>query len=172
MKPFRYCPACASRLGEPDAEGTPSCPSCGRSWYCNPAPTAGCLILGEGRGLITIRGRDPLKGRADLAGGFLRCDEDPITGLKREVDEELGVEIDVSLDDLIHIVPHTYGEEGDWLLSMGFVARFKSGEPSPADDVAEINWITADEIDGLEWAWPHDRELARKVLAHELPGTG
>jgi 8-oxo-dGTP diphosphatase len=172
MKPFLYCPSCASRLIDPDAEGTTSCPSCGRCWYRNPAPTAGCLILGDGLGLITIRGREPLKGRADLAGGFLRLDEDPITGLKREVTEELGIEIDVSLDDLIQIVPHRYGEDGDWLLSMGFVARLNSGEPSPTDDVAEIKWITADDIDGLEWAWPHDRELARKVLTNELPGIG
>lgn len=165
MKPYRYCPACATPLERPDSEDSPSCPSCGRTWYRNPVPTTGCLILRNGRGLVTIRARDPHKGRADLTGGFLELDEDPITGLKREVREELGVEIDVSLEDLVHVVPHRYEDEaGQWLLSMGFVARLKSGEPSPADDVADIKWVTGNEVDTLQWAWPHDRELARKVL--------
>jgi NADH pyrophosphatase NudC (nudix superfamily) len=168
MKPFHYCPACGSLLEEPDPEEGSTCPSCGRSWYLNPAPTAGCLILREGQGLVTIRAHEPYKGCADLAGGFLRVDEDPITGLKREVKEELAIEIDVSLRDLIHAVPHQYGEEGDWLLALGFVARFVSGEPTPADDVADAKWVTGREVDALEWAWPHDRELARKVLEDEL----
>jgi ADP-ribose pyrophosphatase YjhB (NUDIX family) len=169
MKPFRFCPACAAPLDDPDSEGASMCPACGRSWYRNPAPTVGCLILRDGCGLVTIRGGDPHKGRVDLAGGFLRLEEDPITGLKREVREELAIEIDVSLKDLFHIVPHQYEDDGDWLLSMGFVARLKSGEPSPADDVADVKWVTRNEIDTLEWAWPHDRELARKVLEGELP---
>jgi NADH pyrophosphatase NudC (nudix superfamily) len=172
VKPFRYCPSCGSPVDEPDEEHGTTCPTCGRSWYRNAAPTVGCLILGDGHGLITIRGRDPRKGRADLAGGFLRFDEDPITGLKREVREELGVEVDVALNDLVQVVPHQYEENGDWLLSMGFVARLKSGEPSPADDVAEIRWVTGNEVEELEWAWPHDRELARKVLMNELSGSG
>jgi ADP-ribose pyrophosphatase YjhB (NUDIX family) len=167
MKPFRYCPSCGSRLGKPDPEETSTCPACGRSWYRNPAPTAGCLILRDGRGLVTIRGREPFRGRVDLAGGFLRVDEDPVTGLKREVKEELATEIDVSLRDLFHAVPHQYGDEGDWILSLGFVARFVSGEPVPGDDVASVKWITGNDVDDLEWAWSHDKELARKVLADE-----
>jgi ADP-ribose pyrophosphatase YjhB (NUDIX family) len=94
-------------------------------------------------------------------------DEDPVTGLKREVKEELAIEIDVSLRDLFHAVPHQYGDEGDWILSLGFVARFVSGEPVPGDDVASVKWITGNDVAALEWAWSHDKELARKVLADE-----
>jgi NADH pyrophosphatase NudC (nudix superfamily) len=173
MRPFLYCPACASRLEDPDAEGTTTCPSCGRDWYQNPAPTVGCLIIQNGRGLVTVRGRKPHKGRVDLAGGFLRVDEHPIAGLKREVEEELGIEINVSMGDLVQIVPHQYEEANgaQWLLSLGFVGRLRSGEPSPADDVADIKWVMGNEVDALEWAWPHDRELARKVLSNELSGS-
>jgi NADH pyrophosphatase NudC (nudix superfamily) len=172
MKPFRYCPACASELADPDTEGASRCPSCGRAWYRNAAPTVGCTILEGGRALITVRGKDPYQGKVDLAGGFLKVDEDPIAGLKREASEELGIQIDVSFDDFIQAVPHRYGEDGDWVLAMGFVARLVSGTPVPADDVAAIKWVDRSEIDALDWAWPHDRDLVRKVLADDESRDG
>jgi NAD+ diphosphatase len=164
VKPFRFCPACASELVPPDAEGGSRCPACGRFWYRNAAPTAGAAIVAGKRVLVTIRGRDPEKGRIDVPGGFLRPDEDPIVGLRREVAEELGVEIEVENSDFIQAAPHTYGDEGDWVLALGFRARLSGGEPSPSDDVAGFKWVAEEEVDGLDWAWPHDRELVRKAL--------
>jgi hypothetical protein len=47
---------------------------------------------------------------------------------------------------------------------MGFRVRIVSGEPNPADDVAEIRWVSEDEIDTLDFAWEHDRRIARQAL--------
>jgi NADH pyrophosphatase NudC (nudix superfamily) len=166
MKPFGFCPACATRLADPDDEGGLRCPGCGRTWYQPFAPTAGAVIVRDGRALVTVRARDPEKGRIDVPGGFLRPGEDPLEGLRREVDEELGIAIDVGPDDYLQAAPHTYGSEGDWVLSLGFRARWAAGEPRPADDVADIRWVTRAELDGLDWAWEHDRDLVRKALDH------
>jgi hypothetical protein len=38
------------------------------------------------------------------------------------------------------------------------------GEPSPADDVAGIRWISAEEIDDTDFVWEHDRRLVRIAL--------
>lgn len=78
--------------------------------------------------------------------------------------EELGVEIDVSFEDFLQAIPHTYGAEDDWVLSSGFVASIRLGIPSPADDVAEIIWAQDSELDDLDFAWEHDRSLARLAL--------
>lgn len=164
MKPFRYCPACGSELDSPDEESGSRCPSCTRVWYRNAAPTAGAALVAGGRALVTVRGREPNKGRIDVPGGFLKPDEDPIAGLRREVAEELSVEIDVAARDFIQAAPHTYGDEGDWVLALGFKARLMGGEPHPSDDVAGFRWVTESELDALDWAWPHDRELIRKAL--------
>lgn len=164
MKPFDFCPGCATRLGpSEDGEGK-QCPSCGLVWYRNSAPTAGCAILKDGRALITKRAKDPEKGRWDVPGGFLHAGEDVLDGLRREVMEELGIEIDVSMDDLVQMVAHTYGDDGDYVLAMGFFARHASGDPRPADDVAEMRWVTRDEIEGMSFAWEHDRDLVRRAL--------
>lgn len=164
MKPFDFCPACATKL-EPskDDEGK-TCPGCDRSWYRSSSPTAGCVIVSDGKALITKRGMEPEKGRYDIPGGFLHAGEDVLDGLRRELLEELGVEIDVTFDDFVHATPHRYGDEGDFVLTMGFFARIANGEPRPADDVAEIRWVSLDELDGIPFAWEHDRALVRRAL--------
>lgn len=116
------------------------------------------------RALVTRRGIEPEKGRWDVPGGFLGTGEEPIEGLRRELREELGIEVDVAVTDCVSMVPHPYGPEGDFVLALGFLARFRSGDPRAADDVAEFRWVDAPELDALEFAWEHDRELVRKAL--------
>ena len=57
-------------------------------------------------------------------------------GLKREVTEELGLEIEVDPTPML-LAPHTYGPEGVWALAIGFRASVLEGTPDPADDVAD-----------------------------------
>lgn len=68
------------------------------------------------------------------------------------------------MEDLKQITPHAYGGEGDYTLAMGFVARIASGEPKASDDVAEIRWVTTDEVDDIPFAWEHDKDLVRRAL--------
>lgn len=161
---FRFCPRCGGQLHPPDEDGGCRCDHCDRSWYRNAAPTTGCVIARDGKALVTVRGSDPEKGKVDIPGGFLKIHEDPVAALKRELREELGVEIAVDMSDCVQAVPHAYGDDGDWTLAMGFRARLVSGEPTPNDDVASCRWVGASEVDGLDWAWDHDRSLVKKVL--------
>ena len=165
MKPFRFCPSCGARLPEEEPDAPMHCGSCGRDWYRNPAPTVGAAIVRDGRALVAVRAHDPYKGRFDVPGGFLHVGERPLEGLEREVREELGVEIDVHESDYVQTAVNRYGDDGDWLISMGFAARLVAGEPRPADDVEAVRWVTAAEADGLDWAWPHDRELVLQAIA-------
>jgi ADP-ribose pyrophosphatase YjhB (NUDIX family) len=136
---------------------------CGRSWYRSSAPAVGAAIVRDGRALVTIRAREPEKGRLDLPGGFLEVGEHPVDGLVREAREELGVEIEV-FEKPILIATHTYGADGAYVLAIGYRARIVSGEVHPTDDVAEVRWISAEELDSLDFAWEHDREMVRAAL--------
>lgn len=164
MKPFRFCPACGQGLAAPDGEGGAHCENCGRAWYRNMAPTVGAAIVKDGKALATVRAREPEKGKLDVPGGFLGPDEHPLDGLKREVKEELGIEVDASIEDIVQIVPHRYGEEGDVVMSIGFKARWISGDIQAADDVADVKWLTAEELGDVDFAWEHDAGLLRRAL--------
>lgn len=160
----RYCSVCGAALGEPDGDGGIPCRACGRVHYVNPAPTVGAAIVAGGRALVTLRARAPHAGRFDVPGGFVHAGEDVFEALRREVREELGVAIESTPADFIQASPHRYGDDGDWVLSLGFAARLVGGEPRPADDVADIRWVDEAELARLDFAWEHDRALLVEAL--------
>ena len=162
-EPYKFCPADGTRLEDPRPSGGVTCPLCGRSWYRNSAPSVGAAIVEDGRALVTVRAREPEKGRLDVPGGFLEVGEHPVDGLVREAREELGVEIEVAGNPVL-LATHTYGANGGYVLAIGFRARITGGEISPTDDVAEVRWVSAEELDSLDFAWEHDREMVRAAL--------
>jgi ADP-ribose pyrophosphatase YjhB (NUDIX family) len=170
LEPFRFCPLCATELVPPRRSGGGSyCPVHERSWYRNSSPSVGCALVRDGRALVTVRGREPEKGRYDVTGGFLEPGEHPVDGLKREAREELGVEIG-EVRGPVMMATHRYGEEGDYVLALGFMASITEGDPAPADDAVDLEWASLDELDGLDFAWEHDRALVRAAL-EEVPQT-
>ena len=154
-----------AELGDPGNDSGARCDACDKTWYHNAAPTAGCVIVRDGKALVTKRARDPEKGRYDIPGGFLERDEDPVAAVKREIAEELSMEVDVGFEDLLQAVPHRYGATGDWVLAMGFIARAARGEPQPADDVEEVRWVSLDDLDDVDFAWDHDKGLVAEALS-------
>ena len=96
---------------------------------------------------------------------FCPADGTPL-GDPRPVREELGVEVEVEERPVL-LATHTYGPDGIWVLAISFRARLVDGEPSPADDVAGIRWVSAEDIDDLDFAWEHDRNLVRAALENE-----
>jgi NAD+ diphosphatase len=137
------CPRCAAALEQ--KEGSVSCPSCGLSVYANPAPTASALVVGsEGRVLLTCRAGEPSHGLWDLPGGFVDEGEDALETLRRELREELGVEVEPGR--FVGSLPDRYGAGGPWTVNFYWEARIVAGEPSPADDVAGLRWFPRDAL--------------------------
>lgn len=163
MRPLRFCQACGERLAPHGSEAA-KCSACGRTWYQNMGPTAGAAIVRGDEVLVTTRALEPEKGRCDVPGGFLQMREHPVDAVKREVKEELGIAIDVGIEDIVQIVPHAYGDDGEWVLAIGFRARWAGGDPRPADDVASVEWVGRERLEQLDFAWEHDRDLARRAL--------
>ena len=177
MRDWRHCPRCAAdlerRVPGGDDEERLVCPACGLVLYDNPAPTAGAIVEDrEGRILLARRAIEPFKGLWDVPGGFVKPGEDGEDAVRRELGEELGV--DVLVGAPAWVIADSYGNDGVPTLNVFYRARIARGEPTPADDVAEIAWFRAGELPpACDIAFPCVREaLARWRRGHPEAGSG
>lgn len=154
---WRFCPRCSAELL---LEATSaSCPDCGSRYYANSAPTVGALCEDEhGRLMLVRRAIEPRKGKWDTPGGFLEEGEAPFDGLRRELREETGLEIEPG--EFFGALTDLYGDGpgAQFVLSLNWTARILAGTPAPADDISEIRWFAADEL-------PREEEVAFASIA-------
>jgi 8-oxo-dGTP diphosphatase len=143
---WRFCPRCASSLAVEKAEAL--CPSCGFTSYAQSAPAVAAFVVEDGRTLLGLRAHEPDAGHWDLLGGFLDEGEDPLVGLRRELLEETGLEIEPG--GYLGAYVDSYGETGTAVLNLVFEARVVSGDMAPADDVAELRWFDLDDLPARE----------------------
>lgn len=151
LEGWTFCPRCRGELA---GDGTRlSCPACGFVVYASSKPTAGALCVEDGRVLLARRAAEPFKGRWDIPGGFLEEGEDPVDGLRRELKEETG--LDVEPERFLGVWMDRYGSEStaEATLNLYWTARIVAGDPEPADDVSELRWFDRD-------ALPRPDELA------------
>jgi len=93
MKPFDYCPCCGSRDIHFDGIKKFSCKACSFTYFQNVATAAAAILEYDGKILLTKRGEEPQKGKLDLPGGFVDPKESAEDGLKREIKEELNIDL-------------------------------------------------------------------------------
>lgn len=163
---YKFCPKCKGAfkfIKEHNQNPRFVCQKCGFVFYINPAPTVSAIILKNNKILITKRAIEPLKGRWDLPGGFLELNETLEKGLKREIREELGVEIKIG-DFIGSFVDRYAGME--WIINLYYFAKISKGKLKPDDDVAEIKWFEINKIPKL--AFKHQAEVIRKVRQSSL----
>jgi len=138
---FRCCPRCGVTLTSPGACPL-VCAACGFAYYFNPAvSSAGILLRPDGQALFIRRGHEPGLGRLAFVGGFVDAGETPEDALRREVREEVGVE----LDGIRYLgsQPNTYAYRGITyqVVDLIFVARIAEGSVArPIDGVEAIEW--------------------------------
>lgn len=122
------------------------CPECGFVAYASSKATAGALVEDDGRVLLARRALEPFKGRWDIPGGFLEEGEHPRDGLRRELREETGLEVEPL--DFLGVWMDRYGGDStaEATLNLYWTARAVGGEPKAADDVDDLRWFEPDEL--------------------------
>jgi len=93
-KVFRYCPKCGDPGLSRDTEKSLKCNSCGFRYFINMSASVAAIIRNEKNEILfTIRKHDPAAGMLDLPGGFVDLGETAEDAVKREIFEELNLEI-------------------------------------------------------------------------------
>ncbi len=148
MKPteaYKHCLICGNTLVP--KEDFLECIQCHYKQHLNPTPSNAAIIEnGDGEILLVERGREPQKGYWDLPGGFMAEYESLEESVKREIKEELGVDIEV--DDIIGAYPDVYDYQ-DILVPTICIAvsgKITEGELHPADDVASYKFFSKEEV--------------------------
>jgi 8-oxo-dGTP diphosphatase len=125
----------------------------------------GAALVEGDRVLVAQRSGGPYDGCWEFPGGKVEPGEDDLAALVREIGEELGVAVvpqaflgEVVLDGVV-----AGGLPGASTLRVWW-GRIAAGEELTAHEHAELRWLPADELDGLDWI-PADRPLLPAVRA-------
>ena len=122
-----------------------------REYPEHPIVGVAAVVLRDGHVLLVQRGREPAKGLWGLPGGMLELGETLAEGVRREVLEECGVEIEVG--PLVGVFEPMQRDGDDRLryhyVVLDYLARYVSGELQAADDADDAQWVALEKLERL-----------------------
>lgn len=94
---YKYCPQCSQKYQSIGKIDKYICKYCGYILYNNPKLVVnGFILRPEDQTLLLVRrAKEPYKGYWGIPGGFVSYGEEPKQALRREMKEELGVDVKI-----------------------------------------------------------------------------
>ncbi len=158
---LKYCMRCGSDAVVFRQNKSILCNRCGFCYYMNSASAVALLILNDkGELLLTKRAFEPEKGKLDLPGGFVDTGERAEDTVRRELKEELN--IDVCRMHYWGSYPNEYVYSGVtiYTLDIAFVCTVKSFHTIEAnDDVADYDFYDLKDINLEDIAFKSIRNI-------------
>jgi 8-oxo-dGTP diphosphatase len=123
-----------------------------REYPERPVVGVGAVILDGRKVLLIRRGSEPLKGQWSLPGGGLETGERLEDGLRREVREETGLEVNIlGLAGVYdRIMPDAQGKAQFHYVLIDYLCAVAGGTLHAGGDAAEVRWVPEGELDALE----------------------
>lgn len=145
---FKFCPVCGSGSFLQNNEKSMVCKDCNFVYYMNASAAVAAFIVNDKNELLVCkRAKEPAKGKFDLPGGFVDGNETADEAIRREISEELNVQVIES--ELIFSLPNDYLYSGLTVptLDLFFVCKIDNSENiRAADDVESIKFIALDQL--------------------------
>jgi ADP-ribose pyrophosphatase YjhB (NUDIX family) len=122
-----------------------------REYPARPIVGVGVVVWHQDRVLLVRRGKAPRSGQWSLPGGAQRLGETLAEAARREVEEEVGLE--VTLGDIVATLDLIERDPQDRVryhyTLVDFVAEAPSGALRPGSDAADARWFTIAEVEAL-----------------------
>jgi ADP-ribose pyrophosphatase YjhB (NUDIX family) len=139
-----------------------------REYPDRPIVGVGGVVIHRRRALLIRRGSEPHKGEWSIPGGMLELGEALADGVRRELKEETGLEVEpleiVAAFDRItwegKRVKYHY-------VIVDYVCRRKRGRLKPASDVVDACWARREDLPKY-----HLTEMATKVILEAIKVMG
>ncbi len=114
-----------------------------------PIVGVGGVIFDGSSVLLAKRGQEPAKGTWSLPGGAVELGEKVIEALKREIREEIGIEIEVG--GLVRVLDRILRDEGKRIRYHYIIVDYwgwkVSGEPKPGSDTSDLCFVPLNQIE-------------------------
>lgn len=115
-------------------------------------------LIKKGDAVLICRGPGSPE-RWDIPGGRIHKEEDPREALKREIHEELGVDVHVGKPFDVFVEQMTSAGHPRYFVLFEATLVDDNAEFTLADDeIAEVRWVRKDDVDTLAW-WPGWQEI-------------
>lgn len=142
---YKHCLRCGNELI--DQEEFMLCSTCGHKHFISPVPCNAVIIENDNGEILLVRRKvEPKKDYWDLPGGFIKPYESFAASAKREIKEELQVEI--AIEEIIGIYHDVYVYQNVELPTLGICvkASILSGEINPADDINGYQFFSKETV--------------------------
>ncbi|MBK6807247.1 MAG: NAD(+) diphosphatase [Betaproteobacteria bacterium] len=150
----RYCGRCGARTRDGDGERAKECPSCGLVAYPRVSPAMMALVT-RGRELLLARSARFASGVYSALAGFVEPGETIEDCIRREVREEVGVEVGepVYFASQSWAFPHS--------LMIAYTVEYAGGEIRLDDpEIEDARWFALDALPKL----PPSVSIARRLI--------
>ncbi len=119
-----------------------------RDYPERPIIGVGAVIIRGDRVLLVRRATEPLKGEWSVPGGMLELGEKLHDGIRREVLEETGLEVEPGdvLDVFDSILRDEQGRTQYHYVLIDYLCHSISDEAKAGSDVSEVRWVRQDEL--------------------------
>ena len=123
------------------------------------------MIVSDGRALLVRRDSEPLRGEWSVPGGMLELGETLHDGVRREVREETGLEVEPVrvLEVFDSIFTDPLGRTQYHYVLIDYLCRALSGEARAGSDVSDVRWVAAEALPAIGLR-PSVEQVVRQAL--------
>ena len=151
----KYCSACGAELFDHEHEEARTCPNCGMLFFPKISPAVIVMIKREDGKILLAYNRNFRHKCYSLIAGFVEAGESAEDAVRREVREEVGLEI--------KNIRYLYSQSWPFpdSLMLGFTADYAGGEITvDGEEIVEADFYSIDNLPVL----PGHGSIARRII--------
>jgi len=138
-----------------------------RDYPEQPLIGVGAVIVSGNRVLLVRRDTEPLRGEWSVPGGLLELGEKLRDGVRREAQEETGLEVEPGevIEVFDSIFTDALGRTQYHYVLIDYLCRPVSGEARAGSDVSDVRWVTLEALPAMGLRQTIEQVVRKGLLA-------